>query len=82
MARSVSPRTLARLATTWLVLLCSALTALSGGVAAAGPAITEFVLPTGNSQPWTVAAGPDGNVWFTEFLGNNIGRITHAGTVM
>jgi virginiamycin B lyase len=28
---------------------------------------------------WT--AGPDGNLWFTEYLGNKIGRITPAGTV-
>jgi streptogramin lyase len=26
-------------------------------------------------------AGPDGNLWFTEFLGDRIGRITPSGTI-
>ena len=26
-------------------------------------------------------AGPDGNLWFTEDAGNNIGRITPAGEI-
>ena len=26
-------------------------------------------------------AGPDGNLWFTEFVGNRIGRITPAGAI-
>jgi len=38
--------------------------------------ITEFSLPTGNSKPDGIAAGPDGNLWFTEDRGNSIGRIT------
>jgi virginiamycin B lyase len=28
--------------------------------------ITEFSLPTANSGPARIAAGPDGNLWFTE----------------
>jgi streptogramin lyase len=27
-------------------------------------------------------AGPDGNLWFTEFHGNKIGRITTDGVIM
>jgi streptogramin lyase len=38
-------------------------------------AITEFVIPTDNSQPRGIAAGPDGNIWFTQQRGNRIGRI-------
>src|SRR5438046_681415 len=34
-----------------------------------------------NSGVAGIAAGPDGNVWFTEALGNRIGRITSAGVV-
>jgi len=34
-----------------------------------------------NSLPTTITAGPDGNLWFTESLGNRIGRITPAGAV-
>jgi len=36
---------------------------------------------TPNSEPNDIASGPDGNLWFTEELGNQIGRITTSGTV-
>ena len=29
-------------------------------------AITEFAIPTANSHPEEITAGPDGNLWFTE----------------
>ena len=38
--------------------------------------MTEFPL---DSSPWGIAAGSDGNLWFTR--GGQIGRITPAGTV-
>ena len=38
-------------------------------------AITEFVIPTAGSQPTDIVAGPDGNLWFTETLANQIGTI-------
>jgi streptogramin lyase len=44
-------------------------------------AITEFPLPTANSQPDFIVTGPDGNLWFTEDSGNRIGRITSTGTL-
>ena len=28
--------------------------------------ITEFAIPTANSGPVNITAGPDGNLWFTE----------------
>ena len=31
--------------------------------------------------PYGIAAGPDGNLWFTEYDGDRIGRITPAGVV-
>ena len=34
-----------------------------------------------NSRPVSIAAGPDGDVWFTEAEGDKIGRITPAGTI-
>ena len=40
-----------------------------------------FLLPTRVSEPQGITAGPDGNLWFTEFLGNKIGRITTAGVI-
>jgi len=36
--------------------------------------ITEFPIPTANSQPSSITTGPDGALWFTEGSGNNIGR--------
>jgi streptogramin lyase len=46
---------------------------------AAAQAITEFPIPTPASQPFGIAAGPDGNLWFTERGADKIGRITPAG---
>jgi streptogramin lyase/6-phosphogluconolactonase (cycloisomerase 2 family) len=40
--------------------------------------ITEI---TSAGQPRGITGGPDGNVWFTEFIGNKIGRITPAGVI-
>lgn len=37
--------------------------------------ITEFAIPTANSGPVGITAG-NGSLWFTELLGNKIGRIT------
>jgi hypothetical protein len=44
--------------------------------------ITEFPIPTGNTQPQGITAGPDGALWFTETAGNNIGRISFAGPTL
>jgi virginiamycin B lyase len=44
-------------------------------------AITEFRVPTRNSGPTGIAAGPDGALWFTENNGNKVGRITTAGRI-
>lgn len=41
-----------------------------------GGTITEFPVPTSKSQPFGIGSGPDGNLWFTEYSGNKIGRIT------
>ncbi|MGZ3644267.1 MAG: virginiamycin B lyase family protein [Ktedonobacteraceae bacterium] len=43
--------------------------------------ITEFPVPTSNSLPQGITLGPDGNLWFTEYSGNKIGRITPTGTI-
>ncbi len=47
----------------------------------AAGSITEFAVPTSNSGLEGIAAGPDGNLWFTEYAGNKIGRITPGGTI-
>ena len=46
--------------------------------------LTEFDIPTYYSRPLGIAAGPDGNMWFTENNfphneGNKIGRVTTSG---
>jgi virginiamycin B lyase len=43
--------------------------------------ITEFAIPTPFSGPRALAAGPDGNIWFSEFHASKIGRITMGGAV-
>lgn len=43
--------------------------------------VTEFSLPTLNSQPASITAGPDGNLWFTEYGANKVGRITASGAI-
>lgn len=51
------------------------------GVCLSAQTITEFPLPPG-SNPSGIAAGPDGNLWFTEFSVNpKVGRITTAGSI-
>ena len=38
--------------------------------------ITEFGLPSAsNTYPDDIVGGPDGNVWFTEYVGNAIGHL-------
>ncbi len=41
----------------------------------------EFTLPTPDSRPSRIVAGPDGALWFTQALGNKIGRITVDGVI-
>jgi virginiamycin B lyase len=52
------------------------------GYSAAAKAQTfqAFPIPTGDSGPGTITAGPDGALWFIENFANQIGRITTAGT--
>ena len=44
-------------------------------------AITEFLIPTPQSGPIGITAGPDGNLWFTEEVATKIGRITPQGVI-
>lgn len=52
--------------------------------ATAGAAITEFELPRSNSEPDSIVAGADGNLWFTEYgaAGNAIGRMAPSGALL
>jgi streptogramin lyase len=51
-----------------------------GQISTVGVIIREFPLVAG-TVPYLIAAGPDGNLWFTEASGNKIGRITPAGAI-
>jgi virginiamycin B lyase len=42
---------------------------------------TAYGVPTGSSSPWGIASGRDGALWFTEYNGNNIGRISTSGAI-
>jgi len=45
------------------------------------PTIYQFSIPTAANKPRYIAAGSDGNMWFTEQPGNAVARITPAGVV-
>jgi hypothetical protein len=40
-----------------------------------GLAWTQYAIPTANSELQGIASGPDGNMWFTESIGNNIAKL-------
>src|SRR6266851_3559054 len=64
-----------------LSLLISEVTLAPTALAISGK-IQEFPIPTTDSESFDITAGPDGNLWFTEFNGNKIGRINTAGTTI
>ncbi len=43
--------------------------------------VTEYNIPTSNSGPRVITAGPDGNIWFTECTANKIGRAILTPTI-
>jgi serine/threonine protein kinase/streptogramin lyase len=53
------------------------------GVIHASPAgvVTEFPVPTPQSDPDAITAGPGRNLWFTELSSNKIGRISPTGSI-
>src|ERR1700731_3351423 len=60
--------------------MLASLCLLSGGAWA--QVVTEFAIPTANSDPIGITAGPDGALWFAEEnISNKIGRITTAGVI-
>jgi virginiamycin B lyase len=64
-----------------LSLLIGVLTMMAPAALALSGKIREFAVPTADSRPAFITAGPDGNLWFTEALANKIGRISTAGVV-
>jgi len=49
-------------------------------VALPAQCITGYDIPTPGSHPFAIVSGPDGALWFTEWEGNKIGRVTTLGT--
>src|SRR5205807_1768380 len=45
------------------------------------PTFYQFSVPVSTNRPQWIAAGSDGNMWFTEIPGNAVARITPAGVV-
>jgi len=46
--------------------------------------IIEYSIPNINTHsgpglPWGIAAGPDGNLWFTENTSGRVGKVTTSG---
>ena len=37
-------------------------------------AVTAYAVPYTNSGTWEITTGPDGNIWFTDYQTNAIGR--------
>jgi virginiamycin B lyase len=48
--------------------------------ATSAAAIDEYSIPVGGGEPFEVAAGSDGALWFTQDSPNKIGRFTTGGT--
>jgi len=65
----------------WLVIV-SLGAAVNVVIPAAAQIVTEFPLPMANSFPQSITESPDGALWFTEKIGNKIGRITTAGAMI
>src|SRR5438309_313530 len=61
-----------------LVIMAMGLIFSSGNVVAAVGDATEYPTPTGGT-PRGIAAGPDGNLWFTEENLNKVASVTTSG---
>ena len=55
--------------------------AYSFTISQANNSITQYPVRTIGSAPLGITSGPDGALWFTEYSGNQIGRITTAGVI-
>lgn len=73
----------ARASTLPLIVFCLLLQVGCAGAPSPSPqrSITEFaVMPSSHSEPISIAVGPDGALWFTNF-DDRIGRITVQGKI-
>ena len=63
------------------ILISLGLWALSAANSAHAVTVKTFPLFKADSQPIGIALGPDGNMWFTEYQGSRVGRVTPDGKV-
>src|SRR5438132_88189 len=63
------------------LLVVGALVLAAVPAARAGPPASAVVELAAGVKPYTIAAGPDGALWFTDPTPNKIGRITTSGHV-
>ena len=54
--------------------------AMIGSITTSGQ-VSQFSVPTEHGWPWGIAAGPDGDMWFTEAGGGKIGQIAPDGQI-
>jgi virginiamycin B lyase len=76
---AISKRLTLRRVAAWLFagfVVTLATVALAGPAGAITPTISEY--PIAGSEPEAIAAGPDGNLWFTDAGNKKIGRINPA----
>src|SRR5262249_28604263 len=52
-----------------------------GRITTSGVVTNEYSLPTAGGNPYVIAPGPDGALWFGECNAQKIGRITTSGAV-
>lgn len=50
-----------------------------GLIGPTGTVLNLYTIPTANSQPISIVAGPDGALWFAEYGAAKIGRVTTSG---
>ncbi len=63
------------------LLLPGLILALSAAPSVVALTVNDFPAPTPFPGPQGIAVGPDGNLWFTEYAANQIGRVTPAGVI-
>ncbi|WP_442968078.1 Vgb family protein, partial [Rhabdothermincola sp.] len=64
------------------IVLCAAVCVLGAAEASAGDPEGQITLFRSMiADPQDITVGPDGNLWFTNWGSNSIGRVTPAGVV-
>ena len=65
----------------WLAMMVASCAARNGPSAPQPPKPGAGPLIVGPHSPYAIAMGPEGNIWFTEYQGDSIGRMTPSGEV-